>query len=75
MLDKSSKDEGETFDISDFEGKNATMEENIRRVFNTIDGLVDEKELEKENIINEAVSALSILDKSELVDPDAPEVE
>ena len=75
MLDKSREEEGGNFDISDFEGKNATVEESIRKVFSKIDDLVDEAEIEKENIINEAVSALSVIDKSEIIDPDTPEVE
>ena len=75
MLDESIDKDGNNFDISDFEGKNATMEESIRSVFSTIDGLVEEKEMEKENLLNEAVSAISIIDKSEILDPDDVEIE
>jgi hypothetical protein len=51
-------------EITDFNGKNATMEERIKQVFNTIDGLVNEEEIERENIINETMSALSITENS-----------
>ena len=46
--------------IVDFNGKNATMEDRIRQVCSTIDNLINEEEYENENLINEAVSALSI---------------
>ena len=47
-------------EIVDFNGKNATMEDRIRQVCSTIDNLINEEEYENENLINEAVSALSI---------------
>lgn len=47
----------------DFDGKEATIEENIKQVFNKIDNLVNEEDLKKEQIINEAVSAVSIDNK------------
>jgi hypothetical protein len=53
-------------EIVDFNGKNATMEEKIRQVFSTIDNLVNEEELERENIINETMSALSITESEEI---------
>jgi hypothetical protein len=36
------------------------MEDRIRQVCSTIDNLINEDEYENENLINEAVSALSI---------------
>ena len=36
------------------------MEDRIRQVCSTIDSLINEEDYENENLINEAVSALSI---------------
>ena len=59
-FDRLSSEEKVLTEITDFNGKNATMEDKIRQVFNTIDGLVNEQEIERENMITEAMSALSI---------------
>ena len=61
MLAEQSKKTEEVMDeIVDFNGKNATMEDRIRQVCSTIDSLINEEDYENENLINEAVSALSI---------------
>lgn len=74
MLAEQSKRQDEVIDeIVDFNGKNATMEDRIRQVCSTIDNLINEDEYENENIINEAVSALSI-DNSD-IDMDDNEME
>jgi hypothetical protein len=59
-FDRLSSEEKVLTEITDFNGKNATMEDKIRQVFNTIDGLVNEQDIERENMITEAMSALSI---------------
>lgn len=64
-FERLSNDENILSEIIDFNGKNATMEDKIRQVCSTIDELVNEDEIERENIINEAVSALSIDDKDD----------
>ena len=63
LAESSKKPENVIEEIVDFNGKNATMEDRIRRVFSTIDNLVNEEEFENESIINEAVSALSVNDE------------
>lgn len=60
LAEHSKKTEEIVEEIVDFNGKNATMEERIRQVCSTIDNLINEEEYENENLINEAVSALSI---------------
>jgi hypothetical protein len=64
-FERLSNDENILNEIVDFNGKNATMEDKIRQVCSTIDELVNEEEIERENIINEAMSALSIDDKND----------
>lgn len=61
LLSENSK-ETETVvkEVVDFLGKTATMEEKIKQVCSNIDKLVNESEMENDNLINEAVSALSI---------------
>lgn len=60
LAEHSKKTEEIVEEIVDFNGKNATMEDRIRQVCSTIDNLINEEEYENENLINEAVSALSI---------------
>ena len=60
LAEQSKKKEDIVEEIVDFNGKNATMEDRIRQVCSTIDNLINEDEYENENLINEAVSALSI---------------
>lgn len=60
LAEQSKKTEEIVEEIVDFNGKNATMEDKIRQVCSTIDNLINEEEYENENLINEAVSALSI---------------
>lgn len=60
LAEQSKKTEEIAEEIVDFNGKNATMEDRIRQVCSTIDNLINEEEYENENLINEAVSALSI---------------
>jgi hypothetical protein len=60
LAEHSKKTEDIVEEIVDFNGKNATMEDRIRQVCSTIDNLINEEEYENENLINEAVSALSI---------------
>lgn len=60
LAEQSKKTEEIAEEIVDFNGKNATMEDRIRQVCSTIDNLINEEDYENENLINEAVSALSI---------------
>ena len=60
LAEHSKKTEEIVEEIVDFNGKNATMEDRIRQVCSTIDNLINEEEYENENLINEAVSALSM---------------
>ena len=60
LAEQSKKTEEIAEEIVDFNGKNATMEDRIRQVCSTIDNLINEEEYENENLINEAVSALSM---------------
>ena len=60
LAEQSKKTEEVVEEIVDFNGKNATMEDRIRQVCSTIDSLINEEDYENENLINEAVSALSI---------------
>ena len=60
LAEQSKKTEEIAEEIVDFNGKNATMEDRIRQVCSTIDSLINEEDYENENLINEAVSALSI---------------
>ena len=52
-------------EITNFNGKNATMENKIKQIFSTIDNLVNEEEVERENIINETLSVLSLNEDSD----------
>lgn len=60
LAEQSKKTEEIAEEIVDFNGKNATMEDRIHQVCSTIDNLINEEEYENENLINEAVSALSM---------------
>lgn len=46
-------------DPVDFEIKNATLQENIKRICDKIDTLIDEDEMEREQLITEAINDLS----------------
>jgi hypothetical protein len=61
MLAESSRKKDEPIEeIVDFLGKTATMEAKIQEVCSKIDELVSEDEIEDENLINSAMSALSM---------------
>ena len=63
MLAEGKKDEedGILEEPFDFDGKNVTMSETIKRVLDKFEGLVDEDSLEREDILNEAIDNLSAL--------------
>lgn len=67
MLDESQrKSESGLSGLVDLDGKNATVAKIISEVFTQIDGLVTKEELEREDAINSALSALSISDEEEM---------
>ena len=70
MAENSKKKDDIVEEVVDFYGKTATMEDRIRQVCSTIDNLVNEEHIENENLINEAVSALSIDNDSTYDDED-----
>lgn len=60
MLTENQKEkDGLTEDPVDFEIKNATLQENIKKICDKIDTLIDEDEIEREQLINEAINDLS----------------
>jgi hypothetical protein len=64
LLAESNKKEDEPIEeIVDFLGKTATVEAKIQEVCSKIDELVSETEVEDENLINSAMSALSMSDE------------
>lgn len=59
LEEKQKSEEGETpEDVIDYDIKNATLQENIKNICDKIDDLIDEDELTRETIINEAISDL-----------------
>jgi hypothetical protein len=48
-------EETEDADVYDFEEKNVTLQEQVNKIFNKIENLVDEDSIERENIIKEAI--------------------
>jgi hypothetical protein len=63
LLSENSKEtEPVVKEVLDFLGKTATMEGKIKQVCSNIDKLVNESEMENDDLINEAVSALSMDD-------------
>ena len=60
LSESKNKKEEPIEEIIDFLGKTATMESKIQEVCSRIDNLVSEEEVEDENLINNAMSALSI---------------
>lgn len=63
LLSENSKEtEPVVKEVVDFLGKTATMEGKIKQVCSNIDKLVNESEMENDDLINEAVSALSMDD-------------
>ena len=46
-------------DVIDYDVKNATLQENIKNICDKIDTLIDEDEMNRENLINEAISDLN----------------
>lgn len=60
LSESKNKKEEPIEEIIDFLGKTATMESKIQEVCSKIDNLVSEEEVEDENLINNAMSALSI---------------
>ena len=70
LAENSKKKDDIVEEVVDFYGKTATMEDRIRQVCSTIDNLVNEEHIENENLINEAVSALSIDNDSTYDDED-----
>lgn len=60
MLTENQKEkDGLTEDPVDFEIKNATLQESIKKICDKIDTLIDEDEIEREQLINEAINDLS----------------
>ena len=61
MLSEASKKEMDgTIDSAfDFDGKNVTIEENLKKVLDKFEGLVDEDAMEREEIISEAIESFS----------------
>ena len=60
MLTENQKEkDGLTEDPVDFEIKNATLQESIKKICDKIDTLIDEDEMEREQLINEAINDLS----------------
>ena len=74
LAENSKKKDDIVEEVVDFYGKTATMEDRIRQVCSTIDNLVNEEHIENENLINEAVSALSIDNDSTYDDEDTDEL-
>ena len=60
LSESKNKKEEPIEEIIDFLGRTATMESKIQEVCSRIDNLVSEEEVEDENLINNAMSALSI---------------
>jgi hypothetical protein len=59
LSESQKKEEGETpEDVIDYDIKNATLQESIKNICDKIDSLVDEDEINREEIINEAMSDL-----------------
>lgn len=61
MLSENAKEEldGTIDSAFDFDGKNVTIEETIRKTLDKFENLVDEDSLEREEILNEAINAVS----------------
>ena len=60
ILSENQKEEdGLVDDPVDYDIKNNTLQENIKRICDKIDGLIDEDEIEREKMINEAINDLS----------------
>lgn len=61
MLSEASKQEldGTIDSAFDFDGKNVTIEENLKKVLDKFEGLVDEDAMEREEIISETLNAMS----------------
>ena len=51
--------DGMVDDPVDYDIKNNTLQESIKRICDKIDGLIDEDEIEREKMINEAINDLS----------------
>lgn len=60
MLNEGQKiEDGDTEDPFDFETKSSTLQENVKNILNNIDSLIDEDEINRENIIEEAIKDLN----------------
>lgn len=58
MLSEGQKQEDGVEEVIDYDIKNATLQENIKNICDKIDELIDEDELKREELINEAISDL-----------------
>ena len=58
MLSEGQKQSDGVEDVIDYDIKNATLQENIKNICDRIDELIDEDELKREELINEAMSDL-----------------
>ena len=61
---KKEEEDGTLDEPFDFDGKNVTMEETLKRVLDKFENLVDEDSLEREDIINEAIENVSAISGS-----------
>ena len=58
MLSEGQKQSDGVEEVIDYDIKNATLQENIKNICDRIDELIDEDELKREELINEAISDL-----------------
>ena len=55
LSESAKKDEEATEEVYDFDERNVTLQEQVNKIFNRIEKLVDEDSMERENIIKEAI--------------------
>ena len=58
MLSEGQKQTDGIEEVIDYDIKNATLQENIKNICDRIDELIDEDEIKRETLINEAISDL-----------------
>ena len=58
LADKMTLTGSKVEEVIDYDIKNATLQENIKNICDRIDELIDEDELKREELINEAISDL-----------------
>ena len=59
LLSENQKQNDGVEEVIDYDIKNATLQENIKNICDKIDTLIDEDELNRETLINEAISDLN----------------